>query len=145
MAKLGLDCELFYVEGGGTAVAGTLITNVENLSIGLERDEADVSTRAAQGWEVVLGGLKKGTLEFNQVYETEDADPSFAVIRDAFFATDSAENIVSFFISDGEGNGLDADFTILSWKVDQPLKEGVKVDITAKPTRTSRAPEWITA
>ena len=142
-AKLGLDCKLYFVVGGGvTAVGGTEITNVENVAIGLERDEADVSTRAADGWEVVVGGLRKGALEFNQVYDTDD--PAFIAIQEAFFASDPEDNIIAFFVSDGAGNGLDADFIILSWKVDQPLKEGVKVAITCKPTRTSRVPEWIT-
>jgi hypothetical protein len=141
--KLGLDCKLYYVVGSGTAQSGVEITNVENLSIGLERDEADVSTRAADGWEVVVGGLRKGTLEFNQVYDTEDA--AFVAIQAAFFASDPTDNIIGFFVSDGDGNGLDADFIILGWKVDQPLKEGSKVSITAKPTRTSRVPTWVTA
>jgi len=138
-AKLGLQCQLFQGVAGSQAT--TEVTNVENLAIGLERDEADVSTRAADGWEVVVGGLRKGALEFNQVYDTDDV--VFEAIRDAFFATDPDDNILSFFVTDGAGSGLDADFTILSWKVDQPLKEGVKVAITAKPTRTNRVPTWI--
>ncbi len=136
-AILGLDAVLSF--GAANATATTVMANVENVGLSLERDEADVSTRGAGGWEEVIATLRKGTLEFTMIYDNDDA--AFQAVQEAFF--NDVQTPVAFTVYDDAGHGLDADFTILNFKVDQPLKEGVKVDVTAKPTRSLRAPVWV--
>ena len=50
---------------------------------------------------------------------------------------------MSLFVSDGEGNGLDADFVVTSFSRSEPLEEALKVSVTCKPTLVSRAPTWV--
>lgn len=40
-------------------------------------------------------------------------------------------------------HGLDADFSITGFTVEQNLEEAVSVKITAKPTASGRAPAWV--
>ena len=141
MIKLGLDCKLFRGTAGTTAA--TEMKNVKNVTLNLEKAEADITTRAASGWRVYAGTLKEASIEFEMLYDTEDAD--FTAILNAFLEGTA----LSMFVSDGSGNGLDCDVVITNCGQDQQLEEGVNVNVTARPTvtggETSRAPKWTTA
>jgi hypothetical protein len=76
-------------------------------------------------------------LEFDVLYDTEDED------YNAFARAYLGNKAISFFVTDGFGNGLDADFSITGFKINQALEEAITVSITAKPTASQRAPEWI--
>ncbi|MBO5695583.1 MAG: hypothetical protein J6S98_09290, partial [Lentisphaeria bacterium] len=82
--------------------------------------------------------LKEASLEFSILYDTEDSD--YNAFADAYFNNTP----LSLFISDGNGTGLDADFSITGFSIEQPLEEALSVSITAKPTASERAPQWIT-
>ena len=53
---------------------------------------------------------------------------------------------MAFFVTDGEGTGLDADWTLTNCSIEQPLEEAVTVSVTAEPTNiggsSGRAPSW---
>lgn len=53
---------------------------------------------------------------------------------------------LALFVSDGVGKGLDADFTITNFSIEQPLEEAITVSVTAEPTNiggtSGRAPTW---
>ena len=101
-----------------------------------ESGEADVTTRATGGWRATAGTLKEASLEFGILYDTEDAD--FQAFQAAYFSNTP----IALFITDGAGSGLDADWSITAFTVEQPLEEAVSVSITAKPTASTRAPAW---
>ena len=69
---LGLDAKLFRGEAGTQATIE--VTNVKDVSLTLESGEADVTTRAAQGWKLSAATLKEASLEINILYDTEDED-----------------------------------------------------------------------
>lgn len=135
---LGLNCKLFRGEAGSTAA--TEMKNVKDVSCSLETGEADITTRAADGWRVNVATLKEATIEFGMLYDTEDADLN--AISDAFFNNTA----IALFVSDGLGSGLDCDAVITQFNVEQNLEEGVNVSVTAKPTNiggeNGRAPAW---
>lgn len=141
MIKLGLDCKLMRGTAGATAT--TEMKNVKNVTLNLEKAEADITTRAASGWRVYAGTLKEASIEFEMLYDTEDED--FTTILNAFLNGTA----LSMFVSDGSGSGLDCDVVITNCGQDQQLEEGVNVNVTARPTITggasSRAPKWTTA
>ena len=60
------------------------------------------------------------------------------IIKNAYF-TNTA---IALFASDGDGNGLDADFVVTSFSRSEPLEEALTVSVTCKPTLVSRAPTW---
>ena len=131
---LGLDAKLF--RGTAGSQAATEVTNVKDLTLNLESGEADVTTRATEGWKASVATLKEGSLEFGMLYDTADAD--FQAFQEAYFSNTP----ISLFITDGASGGLDADWSITAFTVEQPLEEAVSVSITAKPTASTRAPAW---
>ena len=135
--KLGLDAKLFR---GTAGTQGSIeVTNVKDVSLSLESGEADVTTRKAKGWKLSVATLKEASLEITILYDTEDED--FLAFKEAYFSNTP----ISLFVTDGDttAHGLDADFSVTGFTVDQPLEEAVTVKVTAKPTASDRAPVWV--
>ncbi len=131
---LGLDAKL--LRGTAGATAATEVKNVKDLTLNLESGEADVTTRATKGWKASVATLKEASLEFGILYDTEDAD--FAAFQAAYFGNTP----IALFVTDGNGSGLDADWSITGFSMEQNLEEAVTVSVTAKPTASTRAPVW---
>lgn len=138
---LGLDCKLYRGTAGSTA--NTEMKNVTNVTLNLEKGEADVTTRAAEGWKMFAATLKEASIEFEMLYDPEDAD--FQAMQAAYFGNTA----VAIFVSDGSGSGLDCDAVLTNFSEDQGLEEAVKVNVTLKPTNiggaNGRAPQWVIA
>ena len=132
---LGLDAILMRGTAGQTAA--TEVKNVKDLTLSMESGEADVTTRATSGWKASIATLKEASLEFGILYDTEDAD--FTAFRDAYFGNTP----LALFVTDGNGSGLDADWSITGFSVEQPLEEALTVSVTATPTASTRAPAWV--
>jgi len=120
-------------EAGVEAVNWTEMSNIQDLDIGMETGEANVTTRANSGWEQTAATLKKGTLTFNMIFDNGDA--GFTAIQTAFMA--AAE--ISLLALTGDQTvtgteGLASNFTITNWSQSQPLEEAIKVAVTAKPS-----------
>jgi hypothetical protein len=127
---------MYYGPAG--APAPNLLENVKDAKFNLEKTEADVTTRRSNGWEQVVGVLKKGSVEFDMIWDTED--PSFAYFLNAWLN----DQAVAMKILDGPaGSGLDADFSVLNIGRDETLTEAVKASVTVKPTYSTRAPAWV--
>jgi len=133
---LGLNAKLLRGSAGTTGA--TEVKNVKDLTLNLESGEADVTTRATKGWKASVATLKEASLEFGILYDTEDAD--FLAFSSGYFNNTP----IALFVTDGAGNGLDADFSITGFSVEQPLEEALSVSVTAKPTASTRAPAWKT-
>ena len=124
----------------GTAVASlTAVTNVKDLTLSMEKGEADTSTRAAGGWRTTLGTLKSATLEFGMNFDVADADV------DAFQAAFLNNTIIALAVLDAAtGEGLIADWTVTGFTIEQPLEDTQTVSVTCKPAYVSRNPAWHT-
>lgn len=132
--KLGLDAKIFHGTAGTRAA--TEMKNVTDVTLNLETGEADITTRAAEGWRITAATLKEASVEFEMVWDTSDS--GFNAIQQAFFGNKA----IALFVSDGDGNGLDADFVVSSFSRSEPLEEALKVSVTCKPTLVDRAPQW---
>lgn len=53
-------------------VDGVEITNVKDLTVSLEKAEADASTRANNGWHATVGTLKDASIEFTVLNQDGD-------------------------------------------------------------------------
>src|SRR5574344_893939 len=139
--KIGLEAKLFYGTAGATG--NTEATNVKDVSLSLEAGSADITTRAANGWRVKKATLKEGSLEFEMNYDSEETLCTTVISN---FLAGSA---MAFFVSDGAGKGLDADFSLTNCSIEQPLEEAITVSVTAEPTNiggtSGRAPTWNTS
>lgn len=138
--KLGMNARLNYkVDGQGGGGSWLEIGNAKDVTLSMEKGEADVTTRANAGWRATIGTLKEVSVEFEMVWDTADA--AFTAIKDAFLAS---QGIIGFQILDADaGQGLQADFDITSFVRNEPLEEAVTVSVTAKITYSATAPSWI--
>ena len=139
--RLGLDAKL-YRNTSPTGTAWVEISNVKDVTLSLEKGEADVTTRANQGWRATVGTLKDASIEFQMVWDT--ADDGFAAIQQAFFGNQPIEvAVMSGPIDVLESEGLRATCDVLSFTRNEALEEALMVDVTLKPTYAATAPEWI--
>jgi len=49
------------------------LTNMRELTLNLETGEADITTRANNGWRATAATLKDGTVDFQMIWNTADA------------------------------------------------------------------------
>jgi len=142
--KLGMDARFYFCAAGmGGSPTWTELTNVKDVTLNLETGEADVTTRGNAGWRASVATLKDGSIEFEMVWDTEDA--GFTAIKDAYFNNTA----IAFAVMDGRletagSQGLQADFTITNFSRNEPLEEALTVSVTAKPTYSTVAPAWVT-
>ena len=142
--KLGMDAKLYFCAAGiGGSPVWTLLGNVKNVTLNLQKGEADVTTRANNGWKATAGTLKEGSIEFEMVWDTADA--GFTAIQQAYFNN----TLIGMAAMDGPiatngSQGLWADCMITDFSRDEPLEEAITVKVTAKPTYSANAPLWKT-
>jgi hypothetical protein len=60
--RLGMQAKLYHGAAGATAT--TELTNVKDVTLNLETGEADISTRASQGWRASVAIFKNGSVEW---------------------------------------------------------------------------------
>ncbi len=138
--RLGLDARLYYGAAGSGAT--TELTNVKDLTLNLEKAEADVTTRANQGWRATVGTLKDASIEFQMVWDTADA--GFSAIRQAFLADTPMDfRVLSGASNDPQSEGLLATCEVFSFTRNEALEEAITVDVTIKPTYAENPPSWV--
>jgi hypothetical protein len=141
--KLGMEAKLYRNTGTYAAPTWVEMTNVKDVTLNLEAGEADVTTRGNAGWRATIAALKDGSIEFEMVWDTADAD--FTAIQQAFFGNTDLE----FAVMDGDvassgSQGLRATMAITNFSRSEALEEAIGVSVTAKPTYADNAPEWMT-
>lgn len=133
---LGFEAVLYRGTAGTTA--STEMKNVKDVTPNLETNQIDVTTRATNGWRAWASGLKDGTLEIQVQYDPADDD--YQALHQSFL-TNSA---IALFVSDGLGNGIDADWIVSAENDPQPLEEAIVSTFTLKPTsKAGRAPTYV--
>lgn len=140
---LGLNAKLYRNTGTWAAPSFSLIGNVRDLRLNLEKGEADVTTRAAAGWELVVATLKTAALEFGMVWDTADA--AFTAIRNSFLNDTTIELLALDGSSATTGSqGLRADMMVSGFTRNENLREALTADVRVKPTYSVNAPTWYT-
>jgi len=139
--RLGLACVAYYFD-----TTWKELTVARDVSLGLEAGEADVTTRGANGWELTIATLKKGSVDIELLYDT--ADPGFTALQNAYFTSSP----LKMAFMDGPAlapastaQGLLAYFSVSKFSRDEPLQEALKIKATVKPTYSPLlAPTWHT-
>ena len=140
--KLGMEARLYRNTGTYETPTWTEIDNVKDVTLNLETGEADVTTRANNGWRATAATLKDGSVEFEMVWDTADA--GFTAVQEAYFDNTSIE----FAVMDGDiatsgTQGLRATMAVTNFSRNEPLEEAITVSVTIKPTYADNAPEWM--
>jgi hypothetical protein len=141
--RLGMEAKLYYKVGGQGGAGGWVeLSNVRDVTLTLETGEADVTTRANQGWRATVATLKEASVEFEMVWDTGDA--GFTAIKDAYLNNDIIGLQVLDDTEPNGGQGLQADFMITTFSRSEALEEAITVSVTAKVTYSATPPSWIT-
>lgn len=155
---LGMNAKIYYLSTGTRATWGTAdgdgvhegaapgnlteMGNAKDVTLTLEKGEADVTTRANNTWRATVGTLKDGSVEFESNWKKTDA--GFAKIFNAWLN----DTPIAFAVLDGDKavagtEGLWADFAVINISRSEPLEEAITATITLKPTESDVAPEWV--
>ena len=145
--KLGLECKLYRDNSGTWEEIG----NVRDLTLNMEMGVADVTTRGGNGWRQNVATLRDGTVTFQMVYDTADAD--FTALQTCFLAADADAREIKIAVLDGaiptpagdpSAQGLVAFMNVTNFSEPQNLEEAVMVDVTLQPSYNATAPAWTT-
>jgi len=141
----GKDCKLYRNAGSYESPDWNEIVNVKDLTLPLEKSEADVTVRGSGGWRQTAAVLKDGTVTFQMQWDPDDED--MQAIRDAYLNDTSIEFCILDGAIDEAGNqGLRATMDVFTFGRNEPLEEALTVDVTIKPAyNAANAPEWYTS
>jgi hypothetical protein len=143
------------------------IDPITDVTLNLSTSEADVTTRAANGWRQVVPALKDASVDFSILWKPDDG--TFADLLSIFLSQCPA----SFLILDGDvaesdgstpptgdpgtwatpasrcsqigdRTGLWADFAVMSFTRNEGLEDAVMADLTIRPTVGLVTTQWIT-
>lgn len=141
-AILGADCKLYRNTGTVNSPTWDEVTIVRDLTLNLEKGEADATTRGAGGWEQILAGLKKASVDFEIVWDKASAD--FTAFKDAFFNGTTVECAVLDGVANTNGtSGLRSDMAVIAFNRNEQLQQAVNAGIKMRPGYSSTAPSWM--
>lgn len=140
---IGNECKLYRNSGSYASPTWLEIENVKDLSYTSEAQEADLTTRANNGYTATVATLKSISVNFGMVYDPDDVD--YAALETAY----DAKDVIEIAICDGPigttgTKGIRLSTQIFSFGQDQALTEGVTVPVTMKTTYSSNAPSRFT-
>jgi hypothetical protein len=142
MNRLGMEGKLYYNAGIYATPDWKELKNAKDVTLNLEKGEADVTTRGNAGWKATVGTLKEGSIEFEMVWDTEDA--GFTALQNAWFGDTPVEMaVMDGPIATSGSQGLRATMSVISFSRKEPLEEAMSVSVTIKPTYAEHAPEWM--
>ena len=128
---LGMNAKIYQGTAGGLLTALTEMDNVKDVTLTLEAGEADVTTRANQGWRATAPTLRECTAEFEMLWKP--GDTGFDAVKTAFLTAGNIRLAVLTGANDATGSeGPLGDFAITNFSRSEPLEEGVTVSVTAK-------------
>lgn len=120
--KLGLDCTL--------TVDSVEIVNAKDVTLNIEAGDADVTTRAANGWRMHMPTLMDASIEFELL--TGGADGT--KLASLFNSGESADLEIS-----GGNVSFTAKVVVTNFAGSQPLEDAESVSVTIRPAPVTSA------
>lgn len=159
-AKLGAAAKLYRLSTGtratwnatldadgfshvGAAPAGLdEVPNCKDVTIPLEDDKADASTRGNNGFKAYLQGLTDAAITISMIYDPADPD------LQAFLKAKMTKTPIPLAILDGDKatlgtQGLWADFAVFKFEKQEPLEGAQMVNVEIAPAYSAVGPEWV--
>lgn len=136
---LGMNAKIYQGPTGTDLATLTEMANVKDVTLTLEAGEADVTTRANQGWRATAPTLRECTVEFEMLWKPGDA--GFDAVKTAFLSSGTlALAVLTGEKATSGTEGPRGDFSITNFSRSEPLEEGVTVSVTAKLATFA---EWV--
>jgi Phage tail tube protein len=128
---LGMNAKIYQGPTGTALASLTEMANVKDVTLNLEAGEADVTTRANQGWRATAPTLRECTAEFEMLWKP--GDTGFDAIKTAFLTSATIRlAVLTGDSATSDTEGPLGDFSITNFSRNEPLEEGVTVNVTAK-------------
>lgn len=130
---LGMDAAAYYAQSPESELSTmTEMRNIRgDLNISMEKGEADVTTRANDGWRATASTLKSCEVTFQMLYRHGDAD--IAAVETAFLNNSTLDFC---FLSDDKAvsgaRGPRATFDVANFSRGEPLEDGIAYDVTLR-------------
>jgi hypothetical protein len=142
--KIGFEGILYRNTGSYGSPTWDAIPNVKDVELTMEREEADTSNRAGGGWETILPGLKKATIEGEMNYDPADTD--WVAMQAACYAGTLIEyGMADAAIASAGTQYFRAHCYITKFGRRESLREAMTTPFTLRPGFTSSAnPAWVT-
>jgi len=135
VVRIGLEGKLYYGTAGSQA--STEITKCKDVTIEMEANMADISSRASDGWRSKKPTLRDLAIEFDIVWS--DGDAVATALRNAFVNGTA----ISLYAKDYDsGAGPDCDFYVARFGRNEPLEEGMSVPVRCEFTDENRGFTW---
>jgi hypothetical protein len=126
-----MNAKLYHGDAGAAIETMTVLGNAKDVTVTKEAGEADVTTRANNGWEATAPTLKRCTIEWEMLWKP--GDTGFEAIRTAFLAGGTLELAALDQAHDVLGaEGPKGSFSITGFTRNEPLTEAMTVNVTAK-------------
>jgi len=142
---LSEDAKVYYNTGTYASPTWTEISNVKDVTLNLEKDEIDVTTRASGGFKERADGLIDASIGFQILWN--NSDTAFTALQDGFFNKTAVEMLVLDGPQTTTGSeGLRATCMVKSFTRSEPLGGALMADVNLLPVKNSdAAPAWYTA
>lgn len=140
--KLGMNAKLYRNTGAYGTPVWAEMANVKDVTLNLETGEADVTTRGNAGWRATLATLREGSVEFEAVWDTDDA--GFTAMQQAYFSNGTIEvAVMDGDITEAGTEGLRATMSVTNFSRNEPLEEAITASVSLKPAYAVNPPEWM--
>lgn len=129
--QVGMDCKLYAHETANTALASmTEVTQAIDVTIPNSRGLADLTPRGNSGWRKQKPTLGEMTIEFTMLWGSDVA--ILNNLRDAYLNRTTIDLCALSGSRDTGGNeGPRGTFYISQFGRNEPLEEGVTIDVVA--------------
>ena len=155
--RIGFQCHAYYLTTtraawSGSATNGiyvgaapgglTELSSIRNATATIDNGEADVSTRASQGFELTAQALFKWSVDFEIPWDPADA--SFTALLGAYLQRQSIPVVALDGDKAASGSqGPWADWAVMKFARDENLDKEVIAQVTLKPTQSAVPPQWV--
>jgi len=139
--RRGIDAALYRNLGTYASPNWSEVGNLRDVTLNMEKDDADATTRANDGWSASVGTLKSGSID-GQLTVKRTADEHFEAFRDSYFNSTPIELLVLNGPIDEVGvRGLRGTFEAMSFTENQPMGDIQTADVTLNIAPSDHAPE----
>jgi len=139
--KTGADCKLYYNTATWVSPTWSEIKLTRDLTLNMQRAEADLSNRGGGGFKQILTALLDAGIEVELVWDPSNTP--FSAIQDAFLNNTPIELAVADGDIETAGTEyLHADCVIPQFNRAEPLEGAVVANATIKVAYSSNTPEW---
>lgn len=136
---LSMNAKIYY-KIGGVAAGGSWVEldKVRNVTVNMERTEADATDRSSGGWTQSVGTLNSLTIEMEMIWKPDDT--GFDVIKNAYL-----DNVTIGIraLDQVNGEGPEADMIVLTFPRAEEIEDKMVVNATLKPTCSDTPPQWL--